>query len=209
MSVKVAGTLSIKAINGANGRFCVGDLNTPIGEFKVKDPILDQFEEGRYEGEFVIERFFLSSYVWRGKSTTDIRAQVSDIFLDTADEGAIDPVQSEPDPLVTDARQTAVRHEPTTHAATIPTITTMPAEPVSATVIDQNEQDEGTQQCRKLFGSDLAPAVLDGQDVKLDPTVDRNQFREQRDALKAMGYVFDAKTQIWRKQADIAEAMNA
>lgn len=34
-----------KEIKGANGKFCVGDFNTPLGEFKVKEPILDQFEQ--------------------------------------------------------------------------------------------------------------------------------------------------------------------
>ena len=87
--ITVNGVLTVKQISGANGKFCTGDLNTSIGEFKVKEAILDQFEEGRYEGEFVIERFYLSSYVWRGKSTTDIRAKVTDIRLDNAEEGAV------------------------------------------------------------------------------------------------------------------------
>ena len=77
MSIRINGTLVIKEIKGANGKFCVGDLTTPIGEFKVKESILDQFSEGRYEGEFLVENFYLSSYIWRGKSTTDIRAKVT------------------------------------------------------------------------------------------------------------------------------------
>ena len=41
MTIRINGTLVIKEIKGANGKFCVGDLNTPLGEFKVKEPILD------------------------------------------------------------------------------------------------------------------------------------------------------------------------
>jgi hypothetical protein len=48
MSIRINGTLVIKEIKGANGKFCVGDLTTPIGEFKVKESILDQFSS-RYE----------------------------------------------------------------------------------------------------------------------------------------------------------------
>ena len=32
-----------------NGPFSVADLFTDFGEFKVKDPLLEQFEEGEYE----------------------------------------------------------------------------------------------------------------------------------------------------------------
>lgn len=41
--ITVTGVLTVKQITGANGKFCTGDLNTSIGEFKVKEAILDQF----------------------------------------------------------------------------------------------------------------------------------------------------------------------
>ena len=44
-----------------------------------------------------------------------------------------------------------------------------------------------------LFGT-LWPL---GTQVRLDPTVDRKRFREQRNRLKALGYTFDAIEQIW------------
>jgi len=192
MNVRISGTLIIKAINGANGRFCVGDLNTPLGEFKVKEPILDQFEEGKYEGEFVIERFYLSSYVWRGKSTTDIRAQVSDIYLDTVDEGAVTEQQSEPDPLMTDARRSIPVAAAQVEERAANTV------PIPATLVDENANpDPNENPYLELFGTELAAAVLGHQNVKLDPTVGREKFREQRDALKVLGYVFEAKAQVW------------
>lgn len=190
MSVRIKGTLVIKEIKGANGKFCVGDLNTPEGEFKVKEPILDQFEEGRYEGDFLIERFYLSSYVWRGKSTTDIRAKVTDIFLDTIEEGKVEDAPSEPDPITT---------EPAPPAA--------PESPVPATVIDVagDELSPVYQELLKLFGTDLARQVFLKEEVKLDPTVDRALFRQQRDKLKEQGYTFDAKLQTWSFKASQGE----
>jgi hypothetical protein len=35
------------------------------------------------------------------------------------------------------------------------------------------------------------------QRLKLDPTVDRLRFRQQRDRLRALGYEFDARVQTW------------
>lgn len=183
--VRINGTLVVKEIKGANGKFCVGDLTTSLGDFKVKEPILDQFEEGRYEGEFVIERVFLNSYVWRGKSTTDIRARVTEIYLDTVDEGAVEEIPTEPDPMTTDV-------------ATSRTVTSsVESAPEPAPVLNTDEQDPARRALDELFGQDIAALVADTREVKLDPTVDRAKFRVQRDRLKELGYRFDAKSQIW------------
>ena len=188
MSIRINGTLVIKEIKGANGKFCVGDLTTPIGEFKVKEPILDQFSEGRYEGEFLVENFYLSSYIWRGKSTTDIRAKVMEIFLDTVDEGKIEDVPTEPDPIATESTAAANQAGPSDI-------------PVPAALVQEHEnQDPVFQELLELFGADLADLVWVSKDVKLDPTVDRAVFRSQRDRLKEMGYVFDAKSQGWSRK---------
>ena len=69
--LQVNGTLTVKKIHGAKGAFSVGDLVTEVGTFKIKDALLDQFEEGRYQGTFAISSIYLSSYIWRGKSMTD------------------------------------------------------------------------------------------------------------------------------------------
>jgi len=182
--IKLNGTLVIKEIKGANGRFCVGDLTTPEGDFKVKDPILDQFEEGRYEGEFIIDRFYLSSYVWRGKSTTDIRAKVVDINLSEVAEGKQEECQSEPDPIATDLKA---------HSDSC-----IPDAPIPAVVVPEDvPHDAKYVELLELLGAELATLVLDGKSVKLDPTVDRAVFRRQRDLLKELGYGFDAKAQEW------------
>lgn len=79
MSIKVTGILAVKAVNGANGRFCVGNINTPIGDFRVSDVALDQFEEGRYEGQFVIDRV-LSSAVNDDEIDDAVIRQAKDIL---------------------------------------------------------------------------------------------------------------------------------
>ena len=181
---KTIGTLVIKEIKGANGKFCVGELSVPEGDFKVKEPILDQFEEGKYEGEFLIDRLYLSSYVWRGKSTTDIRAKVIDISLSGVEEGKQAEAPSEPDPISTEPQQ-----QRSTQNDDVP----KPA----VVIADDAPQDQKFLELRDLFGIELATLVWDRNPVKLDVTVDRLVFRRQRDLLKDLGYGFDATTQEW------------
>jgi hypothetical protein len=54
----------------------------------------------------------------------------------------------------------------------------------------------------KLFGAELGAKVWKREGIKLDPTVDRSLFREQRDHLKELGYRFDAKAQAWAVAGD-------
>jgi hypothetical protein len=47
--IKVQGALRGKKIlQSKNSPFAVGTLSTDVGEFKVKDQVLDQFDEGSY-----------------------------------------------------------------------------------------------------------------------------------------------------------------
>jgi hypothetical protein len=77
----------------------VGDLVTDVGEFKIKDPLLDQFEEGKYQGQFLISNISPSSYFFGGKVVIEVRAWLADIFLDQADEGPAESTPVEPDPV--------------------------------------------------------------------------------------------------------------
>ena len=43
--LKLSGTLTIKTIHGRQGPFNVGRLLAEEGEFAVKEPLLDQYEE--------------------------------------------------------------------------------------------------------------------------------------------------------------------
>ena len=52
--INIPGQLAIRTINGRNGEFNVGKLSTSIGEFVIKDALLDQHIEGKYRGDFAI-----------------------------------------------------------------------------------------------------------------------------------------------------------
>jgi hypothetical protein len=52
-----------------------------------------------------------------------------------------------------------------------------------------------------LFG-EIAIDVAKRIPVRLDPTIDREMFRAQRDRLKALGYSFNATHQTWQVLAE-------
>ena len=98
--IKIPGTLEVKTIRGGNGDFNVGELQTAIGEFKIKDKILEQFQSGSYPGEFLISKIYPHSYTWYGKITIEIRAMLADVMLDSDDPGDSETATqaTEPDP---------------------------------------------------------------------------------------------------------------
>jgi len=171
-----SGSLAIREIHGRNGPFKVGTLHTPIGEFAIKDSLLDQYDEGKYQGEFQIESIYQGHYISGGRSVTEIRAKLADMSIDDIDAEAPAPIEVEPDPIDTDKPQ------PAKEART-------EAEPES----NSNENTENDD--NSLFGL-LMPL---GDSVKLDPSVDRKVLRAQTVRLKELGYEFDAKSQTWKK----------
>ncbi len=168
------GILAIREINGRNGAFKVGTLNLSLGEFAVKDSLLDQFDPGTYEGEFQLERIFQGHYIAGGRSVTEIRVQLADMILVDIVAVTPDPVEVEPDPIDTE------KPEPAKDKTT----------PETETKIRISNDNDYS-----LFGL-LLPL---GDNVKLDPTVDRKLLRAQTIRLKEIGYVFDAKSQTWKK----------
>lgn len=48
--IVVPGQLTLRTIRGKNGPFTVGRLATHLGTFEVKDPELEQYPEGKYDG---------------------------------------------------------------------------------------------------------------------------------------------------------------
>lgn len=169
----LSGTLTIREIVGCNGPFKVGTLHTPLGEFAIKDPILDQYDEGKYDGQFHIESIYQGHYIAGGRSVTEIRAKLADMSIDDIDAEAPAPIEVEPDPIETD------KQEPEK-------VVKLEAEPV---VAPAKNDDAAT------FGL-LMPL---GNKVKLDPSVGRKVLREQIGRLGDLGYDFDAKSQSWNK----------
>jgi len=198
--IKLSGTLAIRSISGSRGPFNVGRLYTEIGEFAVKDSLIEEYEEGRYKGEFGISTIFPHTYLTGGRAVTEIRARLASIALeniaalDTQDRAQ--PV--EPDPI-------EETHTPADKPAEA--LATLVA-PVEAGEVDttvsaddsQSAQDLFEQTMRNLFGESWPLS----DKVKLDPTVDRGRFRQQRDALKELGYKFQPVGQAWVKDGQPA-----
>lgn len=188
MSIRVRGTISIQRKQSARGAFNIGDLSTEIGEFEVKDSLIEEFEPGKYTGEFIIKWIAPDSFSWRGRVFVKNRATLEEILVDEADEGASPPsAPPEPDPI---------EHQSTKADAPAPSSTSQPerreAPPAEATKSQGPDNADAL-----LFGAELFEQLQLCAVIKLDPTVDREQFRKQRDRLKAVGYSFDAKTQAW------------
>jgi hypothetical protein len=186
--IKLSGTLFIRSIQGRHGAFSVGRLVTEIGDFAIKDAVLDQYEEGRYEGEFGISKIYPSSYFAQSRMVVEVRATLETLALAIIDELPADQQAAglpEPDPLDTEP--------PLPTGAPCPTAAPAPA---PAEPMPHSREAEAASEDARLFGM-LWPL---GQSVKLDTTVDRALFRRQKDRLKAMGYRFQPVGQVWHLQ---------
>lgn len=202
--LKLSGILAIRSIKGARGDFNVGRLVTEIGEFAVKDPLIEEYEEGRYEGEFGISGIFPSTYFTNGRTVVEIRARLGSIALkgieQLTDEDTLpvvehDPIEEAPKPVVAEAPLEIADLEPAVQAAAAEAIP--PADgPIPVMSIEEEIIFRNEQEYRRLFGT-LWPLQ---SKVKLDPTVDRQAFRAQRDALKDLGFKFQPLGQLWVKE---------
>jgi hypothetical protein len=181
--IAIPGTLIVKWISGRNGDFAVGDLHTPIGEFRVKDALLDQFDAGEYHGIFWISQIYSKSYEYRGRITIETRANLADLQIESeSDADEVPEAPSELDP--------ADEAPPAPPPAATPQVPLAPAdEPEQVTTV--TDEDE------RLFGTELCDLIVEGRSLKLDPTVDRLRLRQQAARLGDLGYEFDAKSQTW------------
>ncbi len=181
--VVISGSLTIREINGRNGPFKVGKLNTQLGEFAVKDALLDQYNPGTYEGNFGIGRIYPSYYVAGGRIVVEVRASIENMALSGIDDVLPEEVAFvEPDPADSEVI------EADTHP--------VDSDSVETTEVTNNpeaEVDPDADPDVELFGS-LMPL---GDSVKLDPTVKRKVLRAQCDRLKEHGYQFNPAKQVW------------
>lgn len=198
--ITIPGQLAIRTIHGRNGAFNVGRLATSIGEFVVKNPELDQYDEGKYDGDFVITEIRPSTYTANGRMVIEIRAHIGEMTLSSidalsGDEASrlspheVDPIDEEtpaPTPVAKAPARTKAR------SPRDPLVDTTPfgVEPAKPAADTSSDTDDAT-----LFGT-LWPL---GDIVKLDATVDRRLLREQRDRLNQLGYEFKPLTQDWHR----------
>lgn len=199
--VALAGTLTVKWVKGRNGDFPVGDLRTAIGEFRVKDALLEQFDEGEYTGRFWVSQIYAKSYEYRGRITIETRANLADLQIDTEGDAPQDSgITGEPDPVDETPRSPEIPDSspsaPVAQASVsgreqAPAAKTPPASPDRTPRADDADL--------VLFGQELLGQVREGGSVKLDASIgDRLRFRQQRERLKEMGYAFDVKRQTWQ-----------
>ncbi|MAC34764.1 DUF3275 family protein [Parahaliea mediterranea] len=196
--ITLSGQLAIRTIHGRNGDFNVGRLATSIGEFVIKNAELDQYREGKYDGEFVITEIRPSTYNTSGRMVIEIRAHLGGMTLSSIDPLSsddakrlspqeVDPIDEEaqaPVPAATDSPDAEEDSQ-----ASNPLIDTTPfGNAVPDTAATENADVA-------LFGA-LWPL---GNVVKLDATVDRRLLRQQRDRLGAMGYEFAPLSQDWHR----------
>lgn len=186
--IKIDGSLVIRSQMSKYGEFKLGTLFCEIGTFTVKEKELEQFEVGKYQGEFVISQIALSDYRSNGRITTEIRAYIESMTLSSADSISQDEIEQieakEVDPIIEEMQQTGkVEAAPKSGV----TATSQPAKTTSSKPDIQNLSDE------ELFKT-LWPL---GEAVQLDKTVNREVLRMQRARLNELGYAF-ALDQVWR-----------
>ncbi|EXL06478.1 hypothetical protein BG46_17145 [Brucella anthropi] len=195
--ITIPGQLAIRTIHGRNGDFNVGRLITSIGEFVVKNPELDQYDEGKYDGEFIITEIRPSTYNASGRMVIEVRAHLGGMTLSNIDALSRDEASRlsphEVDPIDEEAQSPAPAAKAPAKAKASdprnPLVDTTPFGSEPAPAVAEASADADAD----LFGT-LWPL---GETVKLDATVDRRVLREQRDRLTALGYTFAPLTQDW------------
>ncbi len=191
--------LTIKTIPARNGDFNVGRLATSIGEFVIKNAELDQYREGKYEGDFVITEIRPSMYYTSGRMVIELRAHLGGMTLSNIDPLSRDEANrlspQEVDPIDEEAQTsvsaTSAPVEAKAATSDDPLVDTTPfGVDVSVKPATESaaQDDDAT-----LFGA-LWPL---SEIVKLDATVDRRLLRQQRDRLGALGYEFAPLSQDW------------
>ncbi|MCI4116868.1 DUF3275 family protein [Dickeya dianthicola] len=193
----VCGQLTIRSISGRNGRFTVGRLITHLGLFHIKDPELEQYPEGKYEGEFAIRYIYPKAYPVGDGMRFEIRASLNGMTLSGIDKLSkaearafatqdVDPLDEEPG-----TQPTPVPKSKDPLVDTTPFGVDTPFAAVAPS--DSPDSDDAA-----LFGI-LWPL---GESVKLDSTIDRRTLRLQIARLSQLDYAFDATAQQWNRQSE-------
>jgi hypothetical protein len=197
--ISITGQLAIRTISGRLGLFNVGRLSTSIGEFTIKDALLDQYQEGKYRGDFAIKQIRPSYYSHGGRLVVEIRAELEGMTLEDVtglsreDEEHLP--NNVPDPLEEDGPpstpipprrtpSTPTRQPQTDALASDEPFGMNPPAPPSTNDLDA-----------ELFGT-VWPL---SETVRLDTTVDRQRLRAQCTRLDQLGFTMDFKTQTWTR----------
>ncbi|MBL3624159.1 DUF3275 family protein [Pseudomonas syringae pv. actinidiae] len=198
--INLPGFLAIRTINGRNGEFNVGRLSTSIGEFVIKDALLDQYDEGKYRGDFAITEIRPSYYTNGGRLVVEIRARLDSMSLEdvsnlSAEEAErlsnneTDPIDEELSPS---QPQSKTRKNHPTRPITTATSDSNAPFGMGKTHLSNKVSTHDSDV--ELFGT-IWPI---GDTVRLDTTVDRQQLRLQCVRLGELRYELDFKLQTWK-----------
>ncbi|NVZ63625.1 DUF3275 family protein [Pseudomonas gingeri] len=197
--INIPGQLAIQTITGRNGDFNVGRLSTSIGEFVIKDALLEQYNKGKYRGNFAITGIRSTHYSAGGRLVVEIRAELASMSLDDVDKLTVEDTTrlttNEPDPLDEETPRSSTTQEPRKHRPA--------AQPTSI----QSSADDapfGMESSRTTSDAELFGTIWPlGKTVRLDTTVDRQRLRAQCTRLGELGYVHDFKQQSWNCQSHL------
>lgn len=172
--VQIPGTLTIKTLTGRYGDFNVANLDTALGKFSVRDTVLEEYNEGTYEGTFGLKRIYAGSYQTGNRFVIETRAELDGIWLSDYKEEAVpadEPMEEDPLAKERKAQQQLVAQReqstPTSHE-----------NKTSGSSIDDKDE------LATLFG-ELWPLPANvGDIVKLTPEVGREVMSKQLKHLK-------------------------
>jgi hypothetical protein len=166
------GTLLVRKIFGKYGEFAIGSIQTPIGEFSVKQSELDEYEEGTYEGRFVISKIqTVSGGFGSNKLILESRATLDTMHIDEIDEAPVEVI-TEADPITEDIN--------------------VDFEKVEASAKSNSKDD-----LQNLFNEQEIATIEQGEKIALDPTSDRGILRQQQNYLKSNDWKFNMQEQAW------------
>ncbi|WP_438299557.1 DUF3275 family protein [Pseudomonas sp. NMS19W] len=197
--ISITGQLAIRTISGRLGLFNVGRLSTSIGEFTIKDALLDQYREGKYRGDFAIKQIRPSYYSHGGRLVVEIRAELEGMTLE--DVTGLSREDEEhlptnvPDPLEEDGPAPQLEPPRRTPVAPTPPPQTDALTSNEPFGMDQPAPSTAADPDAELFGT-VWPL---SKTVRLDTTVDRQRLRAQCTRLDQLGFTMDFKTQTWTK----------
>ncbi|MFA0142179.1 DUF3275 family protein [Vibrio kanaloae] len=193
--VQVPGTLTIKTVSGRYGDFNVAMLDTDIGQFSVRDAVLDEYNEGTYQGTFGLQRIYPGSYQTNNRFVIETRAELNGIWLSDYKEEALprdEPMEE--DPLAKERKaqqQLSEQRDVASQALASP--------------------HESQEDLVSLFGALWPLPSHIGDIVKLTPEVGREVMGKQLAYLKRRinderVWKFEPKAQHWMRQRHDEEA---
>ena len=174
-SIALTGILEIKQLNGRFGPFPVAWLDSPLGRFRINDSWIETLDAGEYRGTFHAYELSLYGYRAYGEQRTCIAAKIAQYELDDYADSAT------PEP--------PMGHRPARRRRAV-------VDPGFSRELPQSaggDQDEAILLLQSFDGD-----WQYGADYKIDTTLPRTDIIACRNALKALGYAIDVKTQRYR-----------